>query len=272
MPQTVDRSTLLGYFERRKKPTQGQYADLINTAVLFAADTNSNQDTLLMDYINEKSVGVGVTIESVTVNSGAVNAPNGFTGDIVSSNGTIQTLAVTTATFTAGFSSIGGVISDLTSTTIGATTINCNDIKQSVGSLRSDHSTANSLWYVLDPGGTTTEYETRVDFNGLHYSDLVNGTSSQSGLRPLVYDINENGFTFDPLSSTYGIVIPSLTPFTNENPFVSSVTALQGTDRIQLLHDLSYVCNVRTNNTSITFSINTDPALIFTDMKLLLWF
>lgn len=112
MPQTVDRSTLLGYFERRKKPTQPQYVDLINTAVLFAADTNSSQDTLLMDYINEKSTGVGVTIESVVLNDGIITAPNGFsgihygdvvgnvTGDVTADVVTATTLGATTATLT----------------------------------------------------------------------------------------------------------------------------------------------------------------------------
>lgn len=85
MPTTVNRSTLLGYFEARKKPTEAQYADLVNTSVLFEAEASSSQNTILMDFINEKSTGVGVTIESVTINDGAAVAPNGFVGTLTGS-------------------------------------------------------------------------------------------------------------------------------------------------------------------------------------------
>jgi hypothetical protein len=108
MPQTIDRSTLLSYFETRKKPTQAQYEGLINTAVLFEAEASSSQNTILMDFINEKSSGVGVTIESVTINDGAVAAPNGFAGVLTGSV-------------------VGNVIGDVTAATIGVDDLTVNN-------------------------------------------------------------------------------------------------------------------------------------------------
>jgi hypothetical protein len=136
MPQTVDRSTLLGYFERRKKPTQPQYADLINTAVLFEADPSSSQDSILMNYINEKTPGQGVTIESVILNDSGVTAAGGFTGNLIGNvtgdvTGNIISTTVTSTTVTT--TSLTADAINSSNSTLGAAEADSIDIDTSSG-------------------------------------------------------------------------------------------------------------------------------------------
>lgn len=195
MAQTVDRATLLGYFERRKQPNQAQYADLLNSVPLFPPDANSAQNALELDQITEKTPGNGVVISSVTLTGGGINVPNSVTiGDTVTAqngnftNSTIQTLSATSITGTVSVSTpnvaadlvtAGNVaFGNLTQTTEIAG-VSTTDVSFLAGELL--------ISRVDTDGSTYLTKATATDYN-------IDSFSSATGVTNDI-DIDGNGFT-----------------------------------------------------------------------------
>jgi len=215
MAQTVDRATLLSYFERRKKPTQAQYADLINSVPLFAAEASSAQNALELDQITEKTAGNGVIISSVTMASGSVTAPNGFsTPSAVTAasasitNATIQalnaaslvtTVSIQTPSLTATNATIGTVsFGNLSQTTeqigVSTTTVSFLASDLTISKLLTDGS-------IFASGVRSTSVE-------VSSSSVSSGITSSSKVEALgfVYNSNQTG-TQGFRQSTYNSVI-----------------------------------------------------------------
>jgi hypothetical protein len=203
MAQTVDRATLLGYFERRKQPNQAQYADLINSIPLFPADASSAQNALELDQITEKTLGNGVIVSSVTLSAGGINVPNSVTiGDTVTAlngnftNSTIQTLSASSITGTVSINT-PNVVADLV--TAGNVTFgNLTQTTEVVGVSTTDVSFLSGELLV-----------SRVDTDGSTYSTKATATDynidSFSSATGVTNDINIDGNGFTRTTSQSGV-------------------------------------------------------------------
>ena len=237
MPQTVDRSTLLGYFERRKKPTQAQYADLINTAVMFEADANSAQDSILLNYINEKTPGSGVTIESVVLNDGSVTAANGFVGNLV---GTVT----------------GNVIGDVTATTITSTSLSSTTIASN-----SIETSESGIPDVL-----------KLDRHGLLHSSSALASANKA-IKPLTSEVDSSLFNFDVGSSMWFKTVTLNVDMLNSSVAVLGGLSLTKSGvKYSGLTAAGLTLEVKLTSTGYILGVSEDPSSNGHSYELVFWY